>query len=868
MIRDCDALPGRSDEVAAIEKVAGRPVLVVVRGAAGAGKTAVLGAVRQKWLDRGMKILHVSFSLGAANGDEFGIAAVLTAFRDEFGARCEAKMAALKRLSVPDDTGCSPSGSTLFTELTRLFGALRQHGPAAVVFDDLHAVPNPGFTVAAARHAGCTVLATCREDETVEPTLLTALADQVVDLGPLPDGEIDELIAARGPVDPAVAPAVREALGSLAGNPGAVLGTWEELRRTGRLVPVRGVLCLAAPDAPIALPAGHAFVRRIGDLPEPATELVALVATAGRFRVDDLLALAEAAGWEPPACGRAADRLVAAGVLGCDEPGTLFVTSPALAAAVLRALGEQRVRALHGMLAEHLLREPEAWPAESALVADHVALAGPELRAGPAAVALLCREAAGVLPADPASAARWYRATPAAGRTPDLTRSLLRLLVRIGRYDWLGEAVAETVAAGVPAGLEDELAVVAALAALHTGLPVPPAVADALAGRAPLVFTARWFDGREPLCLDELLSAFGSFRLGAPPDLAPARDQLGIWCGRHDLVALFGFLFGDEYGAPEGGPLALYHRVITGYHRGDWADVLSASRALELSGRTGTPVHCHARLLTAEILSCEGEFELAAAWLEAGERCPLPAMVTWARTGLLWRSGRLPEAIEAGWRGYERAAEAAERGNVVGLHWLLVRLAMLEAEADHPARLLELHALARKWYARYGGRRLRMAELMVTGLAERDLASARTAVEVVRGHANQSDLMRACLIASFVADEPRPWLHEAYDIARRLGGDLLRMGIKARMRERGVPLPRQHLASDDLSATEVRIIALIRDGLTNRQIAGTMRISEKTVESHLTRLFAKTGCRSRLDLATASIEGRLTVSGLDRSGTA
>jgi DNA-binding CsgD family transcriptional regulator len=88
------------------------------------------------------------------------------------------------------------------------------------------------------------------------------------------------------------------------------------------------------------------------------------------------------------------------------------------------------------------------------------------------------------------------------------------------------------------------------------------------------------------------------------------------------------------------------------------------------------------------------------------------------------------------------------------------------------------------------------------------------------------------------------------------------------MRERGVTPPRRHIASDDLSPAELRIIALIRQGLTNRQIAGAMRISEKTVESHLTRLFAKTGCRSRLDLATASIEGRLTVAGTDRSGTA
>jgi DNA-binding CsgD family transcriptional regulator len=875
MVRDCDALPGRSDEIASIEKAAGRPVLVVVRGTSGAGKTALLGAVRQKWRDRGMKIIHVCFSAGVPEGDEFGVRAVLAAFHGEFGTRFDVKAGALNQLSRLDDTGCSPEFTALFAELTRLFGALRQAGPAAVVFDDLDAVPNPGFTVAAARYAGCTVVAACDDEETVEPTLLSALADQVVDLRPLSDGEVDELIAARGPVDPAVAPAVRDALGSLRGNPGAVLAIWDGLRRDGRVVPVRGVLCLAEPAAPIALPSGHDFVRRVAELPEVGPALVALIGTTCRFRMDDLLVLAEAAGWEPAVCGRAADRLVATGVLDCDERGALVVTCPALVAAVLDSLGERRVRVLHALLAEHLLHRME----EPSLVADHVARAGPELRAGPAVVPLLCREAERILPVCPVTAAHWYRAALIhsgrhdPGRVPELTRSLLRLLVRIGRYDWLGEVVAETIAAGVPEGQEYELAVTAALAALHTGVPVPPATATALAAdpasRAPLEVTARWFDGREPLCLDQLLCAFGPFRLGgAAPDPAPTRDRLEIWAGRHDLVPLFGYLLGDEYGVPDDGPLALYHRIITRYHRGEWTEVLSASRALELSGRASTPGHSQSRLLAAEIQSCEGEFELAAAWLAAGEACPFPALETWAEIGLMWRNGQVPEAIEAGWRGYERAADAAERGNVIGLHWLLVRLAMLEAESDDPGKLSELRSMSRKWYARYGGSRLEMAELMIAGLAERDFATARTAVEAVRTHDNQSELMRACLIASVIADEPRPWLHEAYDIARRLGGDLLRMTIKARMRERGVPLPRRHFASDDLSQSELRIIALIRQGLTNRQIAGAMRISEKTVESHLTRLFAKTGCRSRLDLATASIEGRLTVSGFDRNGTA
>jgi DNA-binding NarL/FixJ family response regulator len=75
----------------------------------------------------------------------------------------------------------------------------------------------------------------------------------------------------------------------------------------------------------------------------------------------------------------------------------------------------------------------------------------------------------------------------------------------------------------------------------------------------------------------------------------------------------------------------------------------------------------------------------------------------------------------------------------------------------------------------------------------------------------------------------------------------------------GVALPRARAARDEFTDVELRIIALVRQGMTNRQIAAAVQVSEKTVENHLTRLFAKTGCRSRLDLATASLEGRLTV---------
>ena len=56
------------------------------------------------------------------------------------------------------------------------------------------------------------------------------------------------------------------------------------------------------------------------------------------------------------------------------------------------------------------------------------------------------------------------------------------------------------------------------------------------------------------------------------------------------------------------------------------------------------------------------------------------------------------------------------------------------------------------------------------------------------------------------------------------------------------------------SERETQVIAHVIDGATNAEIAAALGLSEKTVESHLRRLFDRYGLLSRTELAVLSID--------------
>ena len=91
--------------------------------------------------------------------------------------------------------------------------------------------------------------------------------------------------------------------------------------------------------------------------------------------------------------------------------------------------------------------------------------------------------------------------------------------------------------------------------------------------------------------------------------------------------------------------------------------------------------------------------------------------------------------------------------------------------------------------------------------------------------------------------------------------------ISREQRERVNIRQLRHLDNDvrveSLSAQEARILSLIGEGMSNKEIAAEMFLAEKTVKNYVTKMLSKLGFTRRTEAALFAYSRYLNMSDLD-----
>jgi DNA-binding CsgD family transcriptional regulator len=159
---------------------------------------------------------------------------------------------------------------------------------------------------------------------------------------------------------------------------------------------------------------------------------------------------------------------------------------------------------------------------------------------------------------------------------------------------------------------------------------------------------------------------------------------------------------------------------------------------------------------------------------------------------------------------------------------------------------------------------------ILAGLAQsyatRDPGPARRAQQCADAEGAGMLAAEALTVRGRIGDDPARTLGAAYTAWQRFGVPGKARAVGALMHAAGLAVPatadqrasrREAEGPEMLTARERGVARLVHEGLTNQQIARTMDISIKTVEAYLTRLYRKTSCSSRVELAVAVTERRV-----------
>jgi DNA-binding CsgD family transcriptional regulator len=299
--------------------------------------------------------------------------------------------------------------------------------------------------------------------------------------------------------------------------------------------------------------------------------------------------------------------------------------------------------------------------------------------------------------------------------------------------------------------------------------------------------------------------------------------RLELWAGRWELAAEYAERSYDlmtQYGLEA--PWAHLPIAVVAAHRGQLELAREHSeRSLKLGeeqfGRH-TPVHVG---ILGFIASQSGDPHSAVRWFAEAEA--VTTRLGWRDAGRRWWVPDQIEALLALDRVDDavRVLDAWENERQAGDHRALAHMtrcrglvAAARGAVDDAASLLD-EAITQ--HESLGDRFGQGRAMLTLGIVRRRQRRKRGAREAIDG-----------ALAAFEELGAAKWVEKARAELGRIGG---------RSREEG------------LTAAERRVAALVAEGRTNREVAAALIVGERTVETHLSHVYAKLGVRSRAELA-------------------
>jgi DNA-binding CsgD family transcriptional regulator/tetratricopeptide (TPR) repeat protein len=243
-----------------------------------------------------------------------------------------------------------------------------------------------------------------------------------------------------------------------------------------------------------------------------------------------------------------------------------------------------------------------------------------------------------------------------------------------------------------------------------------------------------------------------------------------------------------------------------------------------------------------------------------------PAMVSWAEALIDWHAGRTGEAVA------KLRPAAADLLNIEARTWaayVLFDLAEVAADAGDG----DAAAAAAEEFARVAGfvglplyRGLAATASAWAAVAAdrggRAVQEARTAVELLAPTGCRAHLARAhYVLGRAMGPDARPEAVAAFECAAALleqcGGRWRRgraLDALRRLGSAGRRAAAAALGPDSLTRREREVARLAATGMSAKEIAQTLFVGERTVESHLASVYAKLGVESKLQLVRRAAE--------------